>query len=172
MPEYLAPGVFVEEVSFRPQSIEGVGTSTTGFVGPTRSGPTRIAEPPLLTSFADFERIYGGLDALNYTDGTTASINYLAQAVRAYFEEGGRRLYVSRTYNDAVAADTVRDVPNFTGGAWSEAVLASGAVLPIRREPPTSTTRWNWSWCWARRSSVPRRTRPHRRSTPMAAGST
>jgi len=39
MPEYLAPGVFVEETSFRSKSIEGVSTSTTAFVGPTRSGP-------------------------------------------------------------------------------------------------------------------------------------
>jgi phage tail sheath protein FI len=33
MPEYLAPGVYVEEVSFRSKSIEGVATSTTGFAG-------------------------------------------------------------------------------------------------------------------------------------------
>ena len=39
MPEYLAPGVYVEETSFRAKSIEGVGTSTTAFVGPTRTGP-------------------------------------------------------------------------------------------------------------------------------------
>ena len=39
MPEYLAPGVFVEEVSYRSKSIEGVSTTTTGFVGPTRSAP-------------------------------------------------------------------------------------------------------------------------------------
>ena len=93
MPEYLAPGVFVEEVSFRQKSIEGVSTSTTGFVGPTRFGPIS-GEPPLLTSFADFERIYGGLDRL-YLDGTPGH-NYLAHAVRAYFEEGGKRLYVAR----------------------------------------------------------------------------
>ena len=43
MPEYLAPGVYVEEVSFRSKSIEGVPTSTTGFVGLTRSGPVRFA---------------------------------------------------------------------------------------------------------------------------------
>ena len=55
MPEYLAPGVFVEEVSFRQKTIEGVSTSTTGFVGPTRFGPI-TGEPELLTSFADFER--------------------------------------------------------------------------------------------------------------------
>ena len=39
MPEYLAPGVYVEEVSFRSKSIEGVPTSTTGFAGMTRYGP-------------------------------------------------------------------------------------------------------------------------------------
>jgi phage tail sheath protein FI len=39
MPEYLAPGVFVEEVSFRSRSIEGVPTSTTGMAGLTRTGP-------------------------------------------------------------------------------------------------------------------------------------
>ena len=95
MPEYLAPGVFVEEVSFRPKTIEGVGTSTTGFVGPTRFGPID-GEPPLLTSFADFERIYGGLDRLRL-DGADVE-NFLAHAVRAYFDEGGKRLYVSRIW--------------------------------------------------------------------------
>ena len=39
MPEYLAPGVYVEEVSFRSKSIEGVPTSTTGFTGMARYGP-------------------------------------------------------------------------------------------------------------------------------------
>ena len=61
MPEYLAPGVFVEETSFRQKTIEGVSTSTTGFIGPTRFGPDR-GEPALLTCFPDFERIYGGID--------------------------------------------------------------------------------------------------------------
>src|SRR5215468_4201655 len=76
MPEYLAPGVYVEETSFRAKSIEGVGTSTTAFVGPTRKGPFRTGEaaretPELLT-------------------------NYLGHAVLAFFNEGGSRLYVSR----------------------------------------------------------------------------
>ena len=39
MPEYLAPGVFVDELNFRGKSIEGVSTSTTGFIGPTGFGP-------------------------------------------------------------------------------------------------------------------------------------
>ena len=63
MPEYLAPGVYVEEVSFRSKSIEGVSTTTTGFVGMTRTGPyfdpndASPDTPELLTSFGDFERI-------------------------------------------------------------------------------------------------------------------
>ena len=95
MPEYLAPGVYVEETSFRPKTIEGVSTSTAGFVGPTRFGPTD-GEPDLITSFGDFERIYGGLDPLTF-DGVEQP-NYLAQGVRAFFEEGGSRCYVSRVY--------------------------------------------------------------------------
>ena len=93
MPEYLAPGVYIEEVSFRAKTIEGVSTSTAGFVGPARDGPTS-GEPELLTSFADFERIYGGLDPLEY--GSARATNFLAHGVRAFFEEGGRRLYVAR----------------------------------------------------------------------------
>ena len=38
MPEYLAPGVYVEEVSFRSKAIEGVSTTTTGFIGPAQTG--------------------------------------------------------------------------------------------------------------------------------------
>ena len=33
MPEYLSPGVYVEEYDNSPRSIEGVGTSTAGFIG-------------------------------------------------------------------------------------------------------------------------------------------
>ena len=96
MPEYLAPAVYVEEVSFRQKTIEGVSTSTTGFVGPTRFGPI-AGEPPLLTSFQDFERIYGGLDQLEFTDADEErNHNYMAHAVRQFFTEGGKRLFVAR----------------------------------------------------------------------------
>ena len=68
MPEYLTPGVYVEETSFRSKSIEGVSTSTAAFVGPTRTGPVAAEDqtPELLTSFADFERIYGGFGDLTF----------------------------------------------------------------------------------------------------------
>ncbi|MBD3318178.1 MAG: phage tail sheath protein, partial [Chitinivibrionales bacterium] len=97
MPQYLAPGVYVEEVSFRPKTIEGVGTTTAGFVGPARFGPISGA-PSLLTSFADFERIYGGLDDLKLSG--ERQVNYLAHGVRAFFAEGGTKLYVSRVFNE------------------------------------------------------------------------
>ncbi|MFB6247939.1 MAG: phage tail protein, partial [Salinibacter sp.] len=97
MPEYLSPGVYVEETSFRPKTIEGVSTSTAGFVGPARFGPTS-GEPPLLTSFADFQRIYGGLEDLDFRDQGRRT-NYLAYAVRAFFEEGGQRCYVARVFD-------------------------------------------------------------------------
>ena len=84
MPEYLAPGVFVEEVSFRAKSIEGVPTSTTGFAGMTRFGPVcytngpRTCEPRLVTSFTEFERIYGGLEPLQ----VGAAANSTVESVR------------------------------------------------------------------------------------------
>jgi uncharacterized protein len=97
MPEYLAPGVYVEETSFRAKSIEGVSTSTAGFVGPARYGPTD-GLPELVTSFAEFERIFGSMDRLEHLDSTERSHNYLAHGVRAFFENGGKRVYVSRIY--------------------------------------------------------------------------
>ena len=105
MPEYLAPGVYVEETSFRAKSIEGVSTSTTAFVGPTRKGPisggTSPSQPELLTSFGDFVRVFGGLTSLQFAGDEP---NYLAHAVLNYFNEGGGRLYVLRVAQDAVAA--------------------------------------------------------------------
>lgn len=99
MPEYLAPGVYVEEVSFRAKSIEGVSTTTTGFIGPTRYGPLDL-EPEIVTSVVEFERTYGGKERLVFEDNPTEPVdNYMWHAVRAFFEEGGKRLYISRTYS-------------------------------------------------------------------------
>lgn len=95
MPEYLSPGVYVEETSFRSKSIEGVSTTTTGFVGPCRYGPVDL-ENELVTSLNDFEAQYG--DRQQLVVGTDAMHNYLWHAVRAFFNEGGKRLYVSRVF--------------------------------------------------------------------------
>jgi hypothetical protein len=85
MPEYLAPGVYVEEVSFRSKSIQGVPTSVTGFAGLTHYGPVQYdygppqdlkrpkpTEPRLVTSYAEFERVYGGLEP--FADGLAGTL--------------------------------------------------------------------------------------------------
>ncbi len=101
MPEYLAPGVYVEETSFRAKSIEGVSTTTTGFIGPARFGPIHL-EPDILTSLGEFERLYGDGEQLEprktKDDDAITQHHYLWHAVNAFFNEGGRRLYVSRVF--------------------------------------------------------------------------
>jgi phage tail sheath protein FI len=148
MPEYLAPGVYVEETSFRAKSIEGVGTSTTAFVGPTRKGPFRVDLddndlPELMTSYGDFERVYGGFADLALGDGVPGT-NFLAHAVQAFFNEGGSRLYVSRVPGidaalasvnvtaAAPAGDNIAFVARFPGAA------ANGRITVLEVATPAS----------------------------------
>src|SRR6266581_2060506 len=95
MPQYLAPGVYIEEVSFRSKSIEGASTTTTGFIGPTRYGPIDL-DNELITSLGDFKRIYGDGEQLEF--GTSFLHNYTWHAARGFFAEGGRQLYISRCF--------------------------------------------------------------------------
>ncbi len=96
MPQYLAPGVYVEEIP-GPEVIQAVGTQTAGFIGPCRFGPTS-GRPELLTSFLDFQRIYGDWTDLEFSD-TGDMTNYLALGVKGFFDEGGTSCYVCRTFN-------------------------------------------------------------------------
>src|SRR5271168_2507114 len=108
MAEYLTPGVYVEEVSFRAPSIEGVGTSTAAFAGVALTGPVGEA-PQLLTSFGDFQNIYGGYDNLGLVTGNPndpKNTNYLALSVKAFFDNGGSELYVSRVFVAKGGTDT------------------------------------------------------------------
>jgi uncharacterized protein len=113
MPEYLAPGVYVEETSFRSKSIEGLGTTTSGFIGPTRFGPVDLSNE-LVTSLSEFERSYGSRRQLAFSDPATLH-NYVWHGVRAFFEEGGKRLYVSRIFRSLDGTD-------YAGFAVSQAV--------------------------------------------------
>src|SRR4051794_39497016 len=113
MPEYLAPGVYVEETSFRSKSIEGVSTTTTGVIGPARYGPVDL-EPDLITSLPEFERVYGDGRRLEFLDLPELMDNYLWHAVRAFFEEGGKRLYIVRTFRPE-SADAAGGAKEFDG---------------------------------------------------------
>ncbi len=102
---YLAPAVYVEEVSFRAPSIEGVGTTTTGFAGPALTGPVG-GVPQLLTSFGDFQSMYGGYDQLSLSTNPAdpQNTNFLALSVKGFFDNGGSMLYVSRVFAGGSAA--------------------------------------------------------------------
>ncbi|MBI3328080.1 MAG: phage tail sheath subtilisin-like domain-containing protein [Nitrospinae bacterium] len=130
MPEYLAPGVYVEEVSFRSKSIEGVSTTTTGFVGPARNGPTTL-EPDLITSLGEFESVYGDGQPLEFAN--LGSIpNFLWHAVRAFFEEGGKRLYVVRVFRPQTDTDDGRARWQVPSGINASDVLQVEARFPGR----------------------------------------
>jgi phage tail sheath protein FI len=149
--QYLAPGVYVEEVSFTAPTIEGVGTTTTGFVGPTLTGPVcgmpygglpasgspvagapAPSVPQLLTSFGDFQNIYGGYDDLAITlanpPNPARQVNYMAMAVNEFFMNGGSELYVSRVYanNAGSTAGTIDPGIATTGTASATNVVVAG----------------------------------------------
>jgi uncharacterized protein len=134
MPEYLTPGVYVEETSFRSRSIEGVPTSTFGMVGRAQYGPvpyvgngaTMVPSPTLVTSLTEYERAYGGL-----TIGDEPC--YLALAARSFFANGGRRLYISRVYDFARNADQTVTAANF-----------ASASIPAAPAAPLVTWKARW----------------------------
>jgi phage tail sheath protein FI len=92
MPEYLHPGVYIEEIERGPRPIEGVPTSTAAFLGQTERGPTR---PRLVTSYNDYKRWFGGV----FGDGA----RFMPYAVSGFFENGGKRLYVCRIVGENAA---------------------------------------------------------------------
>lgn len=91
MAEYLSPGVYVEEFESGGKPMEGVGTSTAGFIGLAERGPVE-GLPQLVTNFADFKRKYG-----NYlSENEFGAYRFLAYAVEHFFINGGARCFISR----------------------------------------------------------------------------
>jgi hypothetical protein len=137
MPEYRSPGVYVEEQSSGAMPIEGVGTSTAGFLGQTERGPTG---PERVESFAEFTRHYGGY-AHYGTDGPLAG-TYLAYAVDGFFRNGGGVCYVGRitaeeevatatlARGDGEAAEDVIEVSAVGPGEWGGRVAVDVADAP------------------------------------------
>lgn len=146
MPEYLSPGVYVEEVASGPRPIEGVGTSTAGFCGLTERGPSR---PKLVSNWGEYVRWFG--------DTIDTAVSFMPQAVRGFFENGGRRAFIARVISlngavpalvdlatqDAGGAPIVGSVLRVTAngaGAWGNNILiwvrratrANTAVIPPR----------------------------------------
>ena len=83
--------MYVEEIELGPRPIEGVSTSTTGFVGLTERGP--LNKPTLVTNVGEFDRFFGSfLNAARFGD-----YRWLPFAVQGFFANGGARAYVVRT---------------------------------------------------------------------------
>ncbi len=100
MAEYLAPGVYVEEFESGPRPMQGVSTSTAGFVGMAQRGPV-IGAPELVTNISDFRRYFGGY----LPESVYKEHRYLAYAVEQFFIQGGSRAYIMRVApEDAVCA--------------------------------------------------------------------
>ena len=57
-PEYLSPGVYVEEVDRGAKPIEGVGTAMAAFVGFAEQGP--INQPTFIPNWMEFVNTFGG----------------------------------------------------------------------------------------------------------------
>ena len=121
MAEYLHPGVYVEEFDSGAVPMQGVSTSTAGFVGMAERGPV-TGRPQLVTSVADYRRIYGGyLSQAKY--GET---RYLPYAVEQFFINGGSRAYIMRVAPaDAAASTAVSGKLKITAanpGSWGDRI--------------------------------------------------
>ncbi|HYU34439.1 MAG TPA: phage tail sheath subtilisin-like domain-containing protein [Thermoanaerobaculia bacterium] len=129
MPQYLAPGVYVEEVPSSVQPIAGVGTSTAGFIGEVADGVTMPPQPgrfvsdslgkPVRDSLGNLTPIpYTVADAgvpqlitswesfKNHFGDFQSDNRILAHAVYGFFNNGGTRCWVIRTTVPPVAANT------------------------------------------------------------------
>ena len=103
MAEYLSPGVYVEEFESGLKAMEGVSTSTAGFVGMAQKGSV-IGTPEFVSSFADYKRKFGGY----LTENTHGENRFLPYAVEQFFANGGARCYIMRVApTDAVSATAV-----------------------------------------------------------------
>jgi phage tail sheath protein FI len=134
MPEYLSPGVYVEEVDAGPKPIAGVSTSTAGAVGVTARGPT-TGLPVLVTSYAEYVRRFGGVlpdpsaavqAAWGVQNAEGGHWWKFPLAVKGFFDNGGQRLYVKR-----VAARTATS---------ASATLGIGLVAHVTADAAATAT--------------------------------
>lgn len=110
MPEYIYPGVYIEEVPLWIKPIAGVDTSTTGFAGisadiadadtPEKSAGNfshvNALVPQPINIWQEFRRCFGDIQDVS---------QYLSLAVHGFFIIGGRYCWVIR----AISVDDIAD---------------------------------------------------------------
>ena len=120
------PGVYIEEVPSGVRTISGVATSIALFIGWAARGPTDRAVR--LTSFADYERQFGGLDQRTL----------LGYAVKQFYDNGGADTYVLRIPpGDEVSA--VASIGDLTITASSPGAWAHDYRVRLTRRPDDAT---------------------------------
>src|SRR5262249_26075314 len=119
MPEYLSPGVYIEEVSTGNKPIEGVATSTVGFIGITERGPV---EPILVTSFSEYVRTFGSYVKEGINE------RFLPRAVEGFFQNNGKRCFVMRV---------VSEDPNNSANSAQAASSVIGDMTVVAAGPGT-----------------------------------
>jgi len=127
MGEYLAPGVYVEELPTN-KPIEGASTSTPGFIGVTERGP--VNAPQLVTSYPEYSRMFGGaLPQAEFTDADRSHC-FLPHSIEGFFVNGGKRAYVTRVLPEE-AEFAWRDLffVDLANAARAESVLLRSALL-------------------------------------------
>ena len=131
MPEYLAPGVYVEEVDTGAKPIEGVSTSTCGVVGVAERGPVDV--PVLVTSVGEYARWFGGqLRASTYD-----THRFLPHAIEGLFTNGGKRVYVVRTLDSSATRAASALFDRGDASSVSTALLrAAGEGTGATASPP------------------------------------
>ena len=99
--------------------MQGVSTSTAGFVGLAERGPV-IGQPLLVTSFADYKRMYGGY----LSEAACGNARFLPYAVEQFFLNGGARAYIMRAVPADAKSGTVTagalKISAANPGAWAE----------------------------------------------------
>jgi phage tail sheath protein FI len=121
MPEYLTPGVYVEEFEIGAKPIEGVSTSTAGFLGEAERGPTY---PQLVTSFPEYTRLFGGF--FNDT-------KFLPYAVDGFFTNGGKRCFVSRIVDKEGAIVAQADLGSVLVTAVGEGLWGNRIAFRVKK---------------------------------------
>jgi Bacteriophage tail sheath protein len=124
---YSYPGVYVKELPSTVHTITGVATSIAAFVGYTTRGIDNRAQ--VIFSFADFERLYGGL----------ASRSELSYAVAQFYQNApGQQAYVVRVPGSGAkpAKVTFGDLvfSALSSGTWADGQL----LIDVDQGPPVN----------------------------------
>ena len=116
MNDLLTPGVYYQRVDASTPAVGVVRTDIAGLVGIAPRGPLDVAVP--VESWRQYQAHFGGF----------SGAGFLAYAVRAFFENGGRRCWVVRVAcKDPGAAAAAGITLRSTRDVWHIAASSPGA---------------------------------------------